>query len=255
MHPLRFPNNGIRAKQTQQGGGAASHNQPPCRAGHPRPGRLQGVAVCGQGPLQRGRPATARASLQVAAPAHGQTAGAAARSHAVGAVANGLQTAARGQPARGAIRTQCHGASELSLRYGKDTSVGVTQEWVDEGELPRERTKNRRWRRPYDMLAEATRGEVRRVFRVCVSKLASDESLGHQHMGAMYHRGRKLLGGHNGVKVGGRKGRGSDDESSGAQLPNSKASVRKEVDLEEHHSAAEADLPITKEEIQMQGNG
>ncbi|RWV84087.1 hypothetical protein GW17_00054231 [Ensete ventricosum] len=34
---------------------------------------------------------------------------------------------------------------------------GVTQEWVDEGELPRERTKNRRWRRPYDMIAEATR--------------------------------------------------------------------------------------------------
>ncbi|RWW49045.1 hypothetical protein BHE74_00044835 [Ensete ventricosum] len=37
---------------------------------------------------------------------------------------------------------------------------GVTQEWVDEGELPRERTKNRRWQRPYDVLAEATRGEV-----------------------------------------------------------------------------------------------
>ncbi|RZS20891.1 hypothetical protein BHM03_00053467, partial [Ensete ventricosum] len=27
----------------------------------------------------------------------------------------------------------------------------VTQEWVDEGELPRERTKNRRWRRPYNV--------------------------------------------------------------------------------------------------------
>ncbi|RWW58718.1 hypothetical protein BHE74_00034392 [Ensete ventricosum] len=37
---------------------------------------------------------------------------------------------------------------------------GVTQEWVEEGELPRERTKNRRWRRPYDVLAEATHGEV-----------------------------------------------------------------------------------------------
>ncbi|RWW49751.1 hypothetical protein BHE74_00044039 [Ensete ventricosum] len=33
---------------------------------------------------------------------------------------------------------------------------GVTQVWVDEGELPRERTKNRRWQRPYDVLAEAT---------------------------------------------------------------------------------------------------
>ncbi|RWW09141.1 hypothetical protein GW17_00027384, partial [Ensete ventricosum] len=73
---------------------------------------------------------------------------------------------------------------------------GVTQEWVDEGELPRERTKNRRWRRPYEVLAEATHEEVvvrRRVFRVCTSKLASDESLGHQHMGAVYHRGRSQI--------------------------------------------------------------
>ncbi|RZR90424.1 hypothetical protein BHM03_00018290 [Ensete ventricosum] len=61
----------------------------------------------------------------------------------------------------------------------------------------------------------------------------------------------KLLGGHSGVEAGGRKGRGSDDESSGAQLPKRKASVRKEVDSEEHHSAAEVDLPITKEETQM----
>ncbi|RZR72797.1 hypothetical protein BHM03_00017139 [Ensete ventricosum] len=64
-----------------------------------------------------------------------------------------------------------------------------------------------------------------------------------------------LLGGHSGVEAGCRKGRGSDDESSGAQLPKSKASVRKEVDSEEHHSAAEADLPIAKEGMQMQGNG
>ncbi|RWW59022.1 hypothetical protein BHE74_00034065, partial [Ensete ventricosum] len=48
---------------------------------------------------------------------------------------------------------------------------GVTQERVDEGELPRERTKNRRWRRPYDVLAEATHGEVVvRVYhmRICM---------------------------------------------------------------------------------------
>ncbi|RWW41618.1 hypothetical protein BHE74_00052884 [Ensete ventricosum] len=64
----------------------------------------------------------------------------------------------------------------------------------------------------------------------------------------------ELLGGHSSVKVG-RKGRGSDDESSGAQLPKSKALVRKEVDSKEHHSAAEADLPIVKEGVQMQGNG
>ncbi|RZR94070.1 hypothetical protein BHM03_00022690 [Ensete ventricosum] len=59
----------------------------------------------------------------------------------------------------------------------------------------------------------------------------------------------ELLGGHNGVEAGGRKGRGSNDESSGAQLPEIKASVRNEVDSEEHHSAAEADLPIAKEEM------
>ncbi|RWW60440.1 hypothetical protein BHE74_00032581 [Ensete ventricosum] len=71
---------------------------------------------------------------------------------------------------------------------------GVTQERVDEGELPRERTKNRRWQRPYNLLAEATRGEViRRVFRVCASKLASDESLVHQHMRVVYHRGRSQI--------------------------------------------------------------
>ncbi|RZS28400.1 hypothetical protein BHM03_00062025 [Ensete ventricosum] len=65
----------------------------------------------------------------------------------------------------------------------------------------------------------------------------------------------ELLGGHSGVEAGGRKGRGSDDESSGAQLPKGKALVRKEVDSEEHHSAAEVDLPIAKEGMQMQGNG
>ncbi|RRT31771.1 hypothetical protein B296_00045977 [Ensete ventricosum] len=32
----------------------------------------------------------------------------------------------------------------------------------------------------------------RRVFHVCTPKLAS-ESLGHQHMGAMYHRGRSQI--------------------------------------------------------------
>ncbi|RWV88809.1 hypothetical protein GW17_00049076 [Ensete ventricosum] len=130
----------------------------------------------------------------------------------------------------------------------------------------------------------------RRVF-MRASELALDESLSHQHMGAVYHRGRspsastneshgggrdhvndqellgaplrpasqrtkpKLLGGYGGVEAGGRKGRGSDAESSGAQLPKSKASVRKEVDSEEHHSVVEADLPIAKEGMQMQGNG
>ncbi|RRT79914.1 hypothetical protein B296_00002503 [Ensete ventricosum] len=31
------------------------------------------------------------------------------------------------------------------------------------------------------------------VFRVCTSKLASDESLGYQHMGTVYHRGRSQI--------------------------------------------------------------
>ncbi|RZR97861.1 hypothetical protein BHM03_00027105 [Ensete ventricosum] len=60
----------------------------------------------------------------------------------------------------------------------------------------------------------------------------------------------ELLGEHIGVETCGRKGRGSNDESRGAQLPKSKASVRKEVDLKECHSVAEADLPIGKK-----GNG
>ncbi|RRT31470.1 hypothetical protein B296_00057104 [Ensete ventricosum] len=33
----------------------------------------------------------------------------------------------------------------------------------------------------------------RQVFRVYASKLASDESLGHQHMGAGYHRGSSQI--------------------------------------------------------------
>ncbi|RWV77275.1 hypothetical protein GW17_00061916, partial [Ensete ventricosum] len=33
----------------------------------------------------------------------------------------------------------------------------------------------------------------RLVFRVCASKLASDESLGRQHMGAVYHQGSSQI--------------------------------------------------------------
>ncbi|RWW51874.1 hypothetical protein BHE74_00041744 [Ensete ventricosum] len=162
---------------------------------------------------------------------------------------------------------------------------GVTQEWVDEGELPRERTKNRRWRRPYDVFAEATRGEV--IVRIVstseshggdliiqkydrsgwrVGLLQCSHSLKGARPATRWRRPcmrvavclsidqRELLGGHSDVEAGGRKGRGSDDESSVAQLPKSKASIRKEVDSEEHHSAAEADLPIVKEGMQMQDN-
>ncbi|RZS04061.1 hypothetical protein BHM03_00034333 [Ensete ventricosum] len=51
--------------------------------------------------------------------------------------------------------------------------------------------------------------------------------------------------------------RGEDVTTSpeGLSYPKSKASVRKEVDSEECHSAAEADLPIAKKETQMQSNG
>ncbi|RZS29150.1 hypothetical protein BHM03_00062836 [Ensete ventricosum] len=36
-------------------------------------------------------------------------------------------------------------------------------------------------------------GTAEVVFRVCASKLASDESLGHLHMGAVYHQGRSQI--------------------------------------------------------------
>ncbi|RWW67424.1 hypothetical protein BHE74_00025132 [Ensete ventricosum] len=61
----------------------------------------------------------------------------------------------------------------------------------------------------------------------------------------------KLLKEHRGVEAGGRKGRGSDKESRGAQLSKSKALVRKKVDSKECHNAVEADLPITKKGMQM----
>ncbi|RRT58714.1 hypothetical protein B296_00028142 [Ensete ventricosum] len=51
---------------------------------------------------------------------------------------------------------------------------------------------------------------------------------------------------HRSVEAGGQKGRGSDDKSSGAQLPTNKASVRKKMNSEECHSAAEADLPMAR---------
>ncbi|RWV80613.1 hypothetical protein GW17_00058084 [Ensete ventricosum] len=184
---------------------------------------------------------------------------------------------------------------------------GVTQEWVDESEMLRERTKNRRWQRPYDVLAEATcsrspssshenlyamemtpggdmvqrivmkalvisiwglcttEGEVRlqvpwrgldytKENRIGVSPTTRWRRPCMRVVVCLSIDKGELLGGHSGVEADGRKGRGSDDESSGARLPKSKASVRKEVDSEEHHSAAEADLPIIKEGMQMQGN-
>ncbi|RWW18067.1 hypothetical protein GW17_00017968 [Ensete ventricosum] len=64
----------------------------------------------------------------------------------------------------------------------------------------------------------------------------------------------QVLREHKGVEAGGRKGRVSDDESIGAQLPKSKALVIKEVDSKGCHNAAEADLLIAKKGMQMQDN-
>ncbi|RWW35475.1 hypothetical protein BHE74_00059589 [Ensete ventricosum] len=123
----------------------------------------------------------------------------------------------------------------------------VTQEWVDKGELLREQTKNRRWRRPYDVLAEATHGEVIvREDKISVS-LAIRWRRPYMGVAVCFSIDQgELLGEHRGVEAGGRKGRGSNDEFSGAQLPKSKTSVRKEIDSEQCHSTAEADLPITR---------
>ncbi|RZR79971.1 hypothetical protein BHM03_00005850 [Ensete ventricosum] len=116
--------------------------------------------------------------------------------------------------------------------------LGVTQEWVDKGELPRERKKKSEktkalccvgkghtWRSRSPMAGELDCFSAH--IRLREPDMSEDKA--------------------DGVEAGGRKGRGSDDESSGAQLPKSKASVRKEVDSEEHHSAIEAYLPIVKE--------
>ncbi|RWW22604.1 hypothetical protein BHE74_00002117 [Ensete ventricosum] len=56
----------------------------------------------------------------------------------------------------------------------------------------------------------------------------------------------ELLREHRCVEASGRKGRGSDDEFSGAQLPKSKASIRNEMDSEVYHSTVEVDLPMAR---------
>ncbi|RRT47832.1 hypothetical protein B296_00008522 [Ensete ventricosum] len=236
MHPLRFPNSGIRAKaereKEQWGSAHVRRRRPPARC----------------------RP---RATAPVAR--------ATAHTDGVQHLPTRFLFSLNMSKFEVTLRELLNMLREAESAIKKEKPVlyiGVTQEWVDEGELPIERTKNWRWRRPYEVLAEATYGEVLRwVFRMCTSNLTSDESLGHKHMGAMYHGGRsqiastrELIGGHSGVEAGGRKGRESDDESSGAQLPKSKVSVRKEVDSEECHSTAKADLSIAKEGMKMQGN-
>ncbi|RRT32735.1 hypothetical protein B296_00058529 [Ensete ventricosum] len=118
----------------------------------------------------------------------------------------------------------------------------VTREWVGEGELLKEQTQSE----VAETLPCAGRGHTLR-----------DQRLEMDYFSA-YIRLRELDKSEDkaeGVEAGGRKGQGSDDESRGAQLPKSKVSVRKEIDSEECHSVAKADLPIAKKGTRMQGNG
>ncbi|RWW20086.1 hypothetical protein GW17_00015825 [Ensete ventricosum] len=180
----------------------------------------------------------------------------------------------------------------------------VTREWVGEGELPRERTKigdgegsTMCWQRPHmERLRAMVNAMVpqRRIFRVCVSNLASDESLGYQHMGAVYHRVRILsastreshgrdsiiqrydrsdrrvgllqclysLKGARQVRGQGRNTevlkrvieRGEEATTSPEGLSYPKAKCRLERRWT-RRSAAEADLPSAKKRMHMQGNG
>ncbi|RWV81179.1 hypothetical protein GW17_00057423 [Ensete ventricosum] len=130
--------------------------------------------------------------------------------------------------------------------------LGVTQEWVDKGELPRERKKKSEKTKALCCVGKGHTWRSR-------SPSSSHENLYAMEMSLGVAGELDCFSAHirlrepdmsedkaDGVEAGGRKGRGSDDESSGAQLPKSKASVRKEVDSKEHHSTAEVDLPITK---------
>ncbi|RRT84857.1 hypothetical protein B296_00010622 [Ensete ventricosum] len=131
----------------------------------------------------------------------------------------------------------------------------VTQERVDEGELPRERTKNRRWWRPYDVGMVKVTGELD-CFSTHICLREPDKSEDKAGVACLSIDQGELLGGHRGVEVGGSKGGEEATRSpEGLNYPNSKVSVRKEVDSEEHYSAAEADLSIAKEGMQIKGNG
>ncbi|RZR92849.1 hypothetical protein BHM03_00021213 [Ensete ventricosum] len=74
-------------------------------------------------------------------------------------------------------------------------------------------------------------------------------------VGWVAQRLKELYKAHRGVEADGQKGRRSDSKSKGTQLPKSYVLVIMEVDSEECHSAIEANLPITKKETRMQGNG
>ncbi|RWV77806.1 hypothetical protein GW17_00061319 [Ensete ventricosum] len=114
MHPLRFPNSSIRAKEALARGSRA----------WPRPALLQGRPAAAKAPMQRSdwlrqgplqrviqlRPGPTRkatAKLQGQSPEGGRLQRGARKGwqppaiHTAGAAANGLRTVARGQPVRG----------------------------------------------------------------------------------------------------------------------------------------------------------
>ncbi|RZR95764.1 hypothetical protein BHM03_00024643 [Ensete ventricosum] len=75
---------------------------------------------------------------------------------------------------------------------------GVTQEWVDKGtgscggmiRSYRELHFGIRTQQEKGLQIQGVKAMVsQRLVFVCASKLALDESLSHQHMGAVYHRG------------------------------------------------------------------
>ncbi|RRT34850.1 hypothetical protein B296_00049551 [Ensete ventricosum] len=130
---------------------------------------------------------------------------------------------------------------------------GVTQEWVEEGELPRERIK-KIGDSGGPMMCMIRAARELDCFSAHIRLREPDKSedeVEYANIATKEARENRIAG----IEAGGRKGRESDDEYSGAQLPKSKVSVRKEVDSEERHSAAKADLLIAKEGMKMQGNG
>ncbi|RWW35526.1 hypothetical protein BHE74_00059529 [Ensete ventricosum] len=82
------------------------------------------------------------------------------------------------------------------------------------------------------------------------SNFASDESLGHQHMGVVMARELDYFITHIRFREPGKL----KDKAEGTQLLKIQASVKMKVDLEEYHNATEADLLIAKKGMQMQGN-
>ncbi|RWW38607.1 hypothetical protein BHE74_00056148 [Ensete ventricosum] len=81
-----------------------------------------------------------------------------------------------------------------------------------------------------------------------VQRIVVEYFVAMQHMRIMSHEG------HDHAKVI-ERGEEATTNPKGLSYPKSKVSVRKDVDSKEHHSAAEADLPIAKEGTQMQDNG